>query len=222
MDSAIASAQGVRRVHERIHGAIDEDVGRFRKGHRYCAHDVDALRWVWATLVESSVIAYEVGLRTLSATEKNTYYEEMKLFGQLFGIPEASLPTSFPAFERYCSQMLASDEIAIGRPARDLAHFLLMSPSGWAHPVMRWNATITAGLLPPCIRQAYGLCWSGADQLIYKGSMQALRRSWPRLPERLRYVPAYVEARHRLEGRPRPDRFGRAVEQMILRAIQPA
>jgi uncharacterized protein (DUF2236 family) len=221
LDSAIASARSVRRVHDRIHGAINEDVGRFRAGHRYSAHDVDALLWVCATLIESSVIAYEIGVGPLSAAEKDAYYEEVKLFAQLFGIPEASLPASFPAFERYCASMVEGDEIAVGRPAREIAHFLLMTSRGWAHPVMRWNATLTAGLLPPRIREAFGLPWSQRDKLLYKGSIEAVRRAWPKVPARLRHVPAYVEATRRIEGRPGPDRMGRAFEQMLLRAIKP-
>jgi hypothetical protein len=42
------------------------------------------------------------------------------------------------------------------------------------------------------------------------------------LPRRAREVPAYVEARHRLAGNPQPDRFGRALESAVLRAIRPA
>lgn len=44
-------------------------------------------------------------------------------------------------------------------------------------------------------------------------------RVYPRLPGRLRHVPAYVEARARLAGRPGPDRVGRLLERLALALI---
>lgn len=222
LDSALASARRVRAVHDRVHGPIGEDIGRFREGHRYHAHEVEALVWVYATLLQSSVMAYELAFGPLSLAEKDAYQQEMTLFARLFGLPEASLPSDWQTFEGYCARMEASGDLAVGRPAREMARFLLTAASGPVRPFMRWYTTITAGLLPPRIRQGYALPWGRADERLYEGSLAGLRRAWPKLPARLRHVPAYVEALHRLEGRPRPDRIGRAFEQMILRAVRPA
>src|SRR5689334_3940137 len=83
LESALTAARRVRRVHDRIHGPVDEDVGRYRRGHRYTAHDEPALLWVFATLVETTVMAYEIGIARLSPAEKDAYYQESKLFGAL-------------------------------------------------------------------------------------------------------------------------------------------
>jgi hypothetical protein len=37
----------------------------------------------------------------------------------------------------------------------------------------------------------------------------------------MRWVPDYVEARRRLAGRPRPDKLGRTVQQIILNSVRP-
>ena len=50
---------------------------------------------------------------------------------------------------------------------------------------------------------------------------RAVALGWRHIPERLRWVPDYVEARRRLDGRPRPDTLGRAVQQRILDGIKP-
>jgi uncharacterized protein (DUF2236 family) len=221
LETAIASAQRVRGVHDRIHGPVDEDVGRFARGHRYHANDADALLWVYATLLETSVMAYEIGIAELSLAEKDAFYRDMRRAGWLFGIPDEIFPADWTAFKAYCARMFASDTLAVGGPAREIAGFLLAAPRPALGPLLRWYENLTAGLLPPRIREGYGLGWSRADELVYRSSLGALRRGWPRIPLRLRRVPEYVEAMHRLEGRPRPDRMGRGLWKLVLQSVKP-
>ena len=211
----------VRGVHDRIHGPIDEDGGRYHRGQRYTAHDEGSLLWVHATLVETTVMAYELGIATLSPAEKEAYYQESKLFGALFGISEEALPPDWPAFKRYCEDMAASDALAVGRPARETARFLLSDTRAMTRPFMRVYSALTTGLLPPRIREEYGLPFGPAEEATYRGTLRAVKRVWPLLPDRTRWVPDYVEARRRLAGRPREDRLGRSVQQMILSSVRP-
>ncbi|MEP7120256.1 MAG: oxygenase MpaB family protein [Byssovorax sp.] len=221
LESAVTAARRVRKVHDRIHGVIDEDVGRYPRGHRYTAHDEPALLWVFATLTETSVMAYELGVGRLSAAEKDAYYQEIKLFAGLFGIAEAAMPPDWPAFKRYCEETMACDAVAVGRPARETARFLLTPPRGVLGPFMRSYAALTTGLLPPRLREAFGLAFGPAEEASFRRTLRAVELGWPLLPDRLRWVPDYVEARRRIEGRPRPDKLGRAVQQAILSSVKP-
>ncbi|MFT3772024.1 MAG: oxygenase MpaB family protein [Minicystis sp.] len=219
--TALDAAWRVRGVHDRIHGAVDEDVGRYARGHRYHANDADALLWVHATLVETAVMAHEIGFGPMPPAEKNAYYLELKRAGALFGLAADAVPPDWPAFEAYCARMVASDALAVGRPAREIAGFLMAPASPLIRPAMRWYGTLTAGMLPPRIREAYGLPFGRADQLAYAASLRALRSTWPRIPARLRFRPEYHEAVRRIEGRPGPDRLGRGIEQLVLRVVRP-
>jgi uncharacterized protein (DUF2236 family) len=221
LESALTAARRVRGVHDHIHGPVDEDVGRYRRGQRYTAHDESALLWVFATLVETTVMAYELGITTLSPAEKAAYYQESKLFGALFGISEEALPPDWPAFQRYCADTAASDALAVGRPARETASFLLSQARTVTRPFMRVYTALTTGLLPPPIREGYGLPFGPVEEATFRGTLRAVKRVWPHLPERTRWVPDYVEARRRLAGRPRRDRLGRSVQQMILSSVRP-
>ncbi len=221
LDSVIGAARRVRGVHDRIHGPIDEDVGAYHRGQRYTAHDEGALLWVFATLIETSVMAYELGIATLSPAEKNAYYEESKLFAALFGIADAALPPDWPAFKAYCADMASSDALAVGRPALDTARFLLTPPRGALAPLMRGYGALTTGLLPPRVREGYGLPFGPGEQASFQRTLRGVALGWRHIPERLRWVPDYVEARRRLDGRPRPDTLGRAVQQRILDGIKP-
>jgi uncharacterized protein (DUF2236 family) len=221
LDKAVASARRVRTIHDGVHGAVEEDVGRYARGHRYSAHDEGALLWVFATLVETSVMAFEVGYGELPLADKEGYYRECRSFARLFGLRDEILPPDWHAFTTYFARMVEGDELAVGRPAREIATFLLSARGAPLSPVMRVYAAITAGMLPPKLREAYGLRFSRADALAYEASLGALRRTWAHLPARLRLRPEYVEATRRLAGRPRRDRFGRALQEAALRGVRP-
>jgi uncharacterized protein (DUF2236 family) len=139
----------------------------------------------------------------------------------LFGISGAALPATWPALEAYCARMVAGDELGVGRPAREIAGFLLAAPTPALAPLSRWYATLTAGLLPPRIREGFGMPFGRAEARVHAASLGALRQAWPRIPARLRHRPEYTEAMRRIEGRPAPDRVGRALEQLVLHAVRP-
>lgn len=222
LDFALASARAVRRVHDHIHGTIGEGVGRFAAGHRYNAHDADALYWVHATLLETALLVFEVGHGPLSPEERDAYVRELVRFAWLFGVPDELIPTDFASFKAAMERDVESDMIAVGRPAREIARYLLSPPPSLVFgPAVRGYRSITAGLLPPRLREAFGLSWGRADRLAYAASLSAVRASWRRLPLRLRCVPDYIEAVRRLEGRPAPDRTGRRLQEALLRHLRP-
>jgi uncharacterized protein (DUF2236 family) len=221
LDAATSAARRVRRIHDRVSGVIDEDVGRFPRGHAYTAHEAGALLWVFATLIETGVMAYEMGFGPLSAADREAHYQEARRFARLFGLGDALLPQDWAAFEAYCAAVHAGDELSVGRPAREIARFLLAPPSLPFRPAARWYRMLTAGMLPQRVRAAFGLRFSKADAIAYRASLRALRLGWQRVPERLRLRPEYVEATRRIAGKPARDRFGRALEHALLLGIRP-
>ena len=218
---AARSARRVRAIHDGIHGTIPEAVGRFPAGHRYRAHDHDALLWVHATLVKMALDVYDLVVEPLSLAERDAYYQESKRFAGLFGIDRARMPTDWDAFEAYFDAMIASDEIRVGAAASEMSRFLLTPPTSLTVPIFGWYQTLTAGLLPPTLRAQYGLRYGRREERLYALSVAALSRSVRRLPPRLRFVPAYHEARRRLRGLPARDHVGRAIEAGVLRVMLP-
>lgn len=221
VETAVQLAWRVRGIHDRVHGVIDEDVGRYPRGHRYSAGDAEALLWVHATLVDTAVMAHEIGFGPMPAADRAAYYEELKRTGALFGIGADVMPPDWEAFAAYRDRMLASDALGVGRPARAIAGFLMAPARAVMRPALRWYEGFTAGMLPPRLRAAYGLPFGPADEAVYAASRRALRRAWPHLPPRLRWRPEYHEAMARLAGHPAPDRLGRGLSQLLLRAVRP-
>jgi uncharacterized protein (DUF2236 family) len=221
LDSAIRSARRVHAVHTKITGSIQENVGAFRQGARYAANDADALMWVHATLLETAVQVYEAVIRPLSHDEKSSYYEETKRFARLFGIPDSVLPRDWNAFKSYYDRMIDSSTLAVGAPAREMTRFLFTSPHPAYQPLFRWLRVMTAGLMPPRLRDEFELSFEPIERAVYRGSLFALRRTAKRLPPRLRYIPAYVRARRRIRGETGPDRVGEWLERLALLPLSP-
>lgn len=212
-EDAERSARRVRMMHERMVGPVGEHVGSLREGDRYEANDENALLWVYATLVETSVLVYERCVRPLSDEDKEAYYRESWRFAALFGVSPAVLPPTWADFLAYNQRMWTSDVLAVGKPAMEMRQFLFSGPQWFRRPLFRWLEIMTAGLMPPELRQAYALSYERSEQRIHRASMAVLRAIYPRLPLRLRVHPAYVEAQRRFEGRPGRDRFGRGLER---------
>ena len=90
LEQALAASRHVYQLHTRIQGKLPEPVAAYRQGSPYEANDVNALLWVYATLVESALLAYDSVLPPLSSGERETYYRESKTMAALFGIPDTS------------------------------------------------------------------------------------------------------------------------------------
>jgi uncharacterized protein (DUF2236 family) len=214
LDTALNSAKRVHTYHSTVTGKIEEDVGPYNRGHAYAANTIPALLWVQATLIETSVQVYELMMRPLSLWEKDAYYEESKTFGAMFGIPASAAPSDWTAFRKYVDAMFAPGSgVAVGGPAREMAHYLMQPPAPGLGLVMKWYETITAVLLPERVREEYGYSVGAADRAAFRASVNAIRRAYPHLPSAMRFLPAYNDALRRIAAK-RPS----ALESLVSRA----
>jgi uncharacterized protein (DUF2236 family) len=185
---ARAALARVRNVHRKVQGTIPA-AEPLVAGTRYDAVDVELLLWVHATLIDSALVAYHTFVKPLAAEEKSRYYDDSKKLAYLFEIPETLVPGSLADFNNYLERMLVRGEIAVGPTARALAEEILY-PGPWilkpASPLFR---LITAGLLPECLRDAYGLGWSEPKEKTSWLIAKWIRRLLPLVPSPLRIVP---------------------------------
>jgi uncharacterized protein (DUF2236 family) len=201
LDQAFAAARALHERHAQIVGSLPAALGGFAAGSPYCANDIAALRWVYATLIDSALAAYDLILGPLADDESAQYYGESRLFAAMFGIPGDVLPRDYPAFRAYCAAMCASELLAVGPAGRVIAERLLAGTGRWRRVPASYRA-VTAAMLPPRLRQEFGLGYGLAERCAGERTVAWLRRLYPRLPPRLRYVAPYHEAMERLAGRP--------------------
>jgi len=215
LDAALAAARRVHHIHARVRGVIPEAVGAWAAGTPYHANDVDALRWVHATLVDTTLVIRDRLGGALPLAVRDRYVVEMNRFAALFGIPRTLLPDSHAAHAAYMEEMLASGRIAVAPCAREMAAFLVGRrrpvPGGAQTPVGRLGEALTHELLPPHLAAQLGL--RGAPRRARAG-IAVFGALYRRLPRATVALPAAGEALRRLTGE-RPSRLAGLTERLL-------
>lgn len=194
---AFRAARSLYQMHTRITGNLPAAVAGYEKGSRYEALHVPALLWVYATLIESAVIAYESVLPPLSAEERAAYYAESKILAGLFGLPPDALPADWSAFNAYVDAMCASQALGVSDRSRFMAQRIMSGSGSWIR-VPRWYQTLTTEWLPPRFRDEFALSFGSPEQSSAKKARAWLPRIYTKLPTTFRYVGPYREAQARL------------------------
>lgn len=160
------AAATVQAVHAHVHGRTREPLGPFPTGTIYSATDPELMRWVHATLVYSSLAAYERFVQPLSLAEKQLYHEEMNLVARLFGTPAEVLTVSYGEFRSYFEAQVDGDTITVTRPARQVAEVILAAPLPAPLRLLApAHRLATSRILPAKLRCQYGLRWSPLHDL---------------------------------------------------------
>jgi uncharacterized protein (DUF2236 family) len=180
---ANAMARHINLIHQRVQGTLAETVGRYHAGEPYSAMEQGPLLWVHVAFVDSMLVAYQNFVGSLSAEERERYWQESFCYAHRLGLTDAVLPPTYPAMQAYLRQAIASGEVVVGEGARTIARTILYPPLPWSR---RWAwglvRMITSGQLPPAIRSGYGLHWTWAHRLafgIFSRGCQFLRWVFP-------------------------------------------
>lgn len=188
----------VRSMHKKVRGELYEAAGRFPAGTPYAADDPELLLWILATLVDSGMVVYQRYVGQLTPGERESLWQDYRIFGRLFGLPDEAMPRDYDGFRRYMRRMLEGEDLHVTDEARATARQIVMRPPVplAARPLVELANFVTVGLLPPRIRREYGFSWDPARGLALLGHTEYARRVLlPVLPGRLRY-----NARRHLAG----------------------
>ncbi len=199
VEHAFAAARQLHRLHQRIAGTLPEAAGGFQQGTAYEANEISALRWVYATLVDSAVVAYELMFPPLSDAEREQYIIESLRMAALFGISHEHLPGTWAGFREYLDTTVASDTLGVSVATRRLAQRLQDGADLMVGPPF-WYRALTAELLPVRIREEFALPYGPREQGSASRALRILRRVYTRMPAALRFIGPYIEAQNRLRG----------------------
>jgi uncharacterized protein (DUF2236 family) len=200
LEQAMTASRNLHALHTRIRGEMTEDVAAYRRGSHYEANEIAALRWVYATLVESAVLAHECVMPALTPRELADYYAESKTLAALFGLPAEALPRDWSAFLAYCREMEQSCALGVSAAARTMAHNLLAGAGSWIKPP-HWYRALTTEWLPERFRREFRLDFSSADARAAEQAKRRLPHLYPRLPQVVRFIGPWHEAADRLRGK---------------------
>lgn len=195
------------------------DLHRNIRGFGYSARDPALSLWVHATLVDSTIVANDAWLEPLSRFRRSAFYEETRPIARAFGVPDSILPSEFDAFELYLADMLApSGPVRVSGVARELGHAVLNPPLGplasWIplggglRPLLEaiplaayaWTLWPAVGLLPPHIRDQYGVSWGPVERAVSAWLLRTWQLWRPVLPETFRQMPQALAGDRRMSA----------------------
>lgn len=205
-------------------GAARGEIRRLNTLHRgitgpgYAAADPELSLWVHATLVDSTMAVAAAWLEPLSPERRATYYAETVPIGRAFGVPAALLPPDVAAFDRYVAEMLVPDgPVRVSPIARELAAVVLRPPlaplaslfplpthaartllARVPAPTYAWTLWPSVGLVPPSVRDDYGLPWGPRERLVSAWLVAGFRAWRPLLPASFRQMPKALAADRRM------------------------
>ncbi|HEX5012977.1 MAG TPA: oxygenase MpaB family protein [Candidatus Limnocylindrales bacterium] len=193
-----AARAEIRRLNE-LHRSI--------RGAGYAARDPALSLWVHATLVETTIAAYDAWIEPLPRAARERYYGETLPIGRAFGVPPDLLPADLDAFETYVAGMLAPDgPIHPSATARELAWHVLNPPLGPVLPALgcvprpayAWTLWPSLALLPPSVREEYGFRWGPLESAVASWLVGVWRLWRPLLPAWFRQMPQAQAADRRV------------------------
>jgi uncharacterized protein (DUF2236 family) len=218
-DAAHAEIRRLNGLHRAIRGPIRDAPSRERFGSTYRARDPDLGLWVHATLVDSTIAAYDAWIEPLSPERRERFYAETRPVARAFGVRDDRLPESYPSFQAYVASMLGPDgPVHPTDTARELAAAILrptLAPlaehapgrlSDHLRPALAaipptahaWTLWPSVGLLPEGLRREYGLGWGTRHRLVAAWLIAGWRGWRPLLPTGLRQMPDARSADRRL------------------------
>jgi len=216
-DGATARAEIGRlgRLHRTVVGPVRDPLAvASTAAERYAARDPALALWVHATLVDSTIVAYDAWIEPLSAARRERFYAETRPIGRAFGIPDELLPVGYDAFADYVAAMLGAQGPVHPTPtARALALAILHPPLSPLLPgalgqaagrlprsAVTWTMWPSVALLPSGVRDEFGLVWDRPRRLV-AGWLTAGIRAWrPLFPTSWREMPQARRADRRVTG----------------------
>lgn len=171
---AAAVATHTTRAHARIPGA----------------NDPAAQLWVAATLYDTAVQVYERVHGPVSPADAEVVLAGYARLGTSLKVPERDWPVSRAEFDEYWSRTLSALEV--GPHARQVAHDLFHPATApwWLRAVLPLANLVTASLLDPRLREAYGMPWSRHRARRAAAAWTLIRAAARLLPERALAAPS--------------------------------
>lgn len=192
--------RAIRGMHTQIKGLGPD-------GARYHALEPEAYAWVHATLFHGFVSGHERFGRPFSTAESEELYGEWRGLGRLLGVRERDLPEDFAGFGVYFDTMVR-ERLTNNETVQAVLETLVTPASPPLPPAVArvWPLArvplstalrlATVGMLPPLLRDRFGLRWTRANDLELRAIGAVSRAATPLLPKAVRISgPGYLKWR---------------------------
>jgi uncharacterized protein (DUF2236 family) len=137
-------------------------------------------------LLDTMPRAYELLVAPLGTAEKDGYCAEARTGARLLGVPDDLVPITYEEVGTALVARLGDGSLVVTDTARALARDILMPRTPVPWPAGRIHRLVTVGLLPPVLRDAFGLEWSRRDEASLLSWSAGIRRLSPFVPRSVR------------------------------------
>jgi uncharacterized protein (DUF2236 family) len=199
---AFADSPQALGVVRSVNGRHAHVTGTAPDGRVYSALDPHLLLWVYATLIDSSLLAYETLIAPLAEAERETYYAEFRAAGTVWGVPSSDFPSSLDGLRTWMADLIASGEVHVGEQGRAVGRLVIEPPLWWLpRPFSMPMRLLTTWLLPPQLRDGFGFSWGPRRERFMRASAALSRSVVPNLPHGVRDLPIARAADRRVRRR---------------------
>lgn len=185
----------VGAMHARVRGELREDAGPFPAGTEFRGDDPDLLLWILAAFIDSSYRAFERFVRKLSIAEREELWQQWRRVGEIFGLGERDMPSTYAIFQDYVDAMLHSGLLHVTDEARELSRRVILNPPvpPALFAVKELINQLTVDSLPADLRSQFGFLPVPGRGV----ALGALGEWWrliarPLAPDVVKYVPHFV------------------------------
>lgn len=176
---AVAAARDIERGHTAVRGVLGAGVGDLAPGTRYSGRDPELMCWVWATLVWTTVRVHERLLGPVSRDDRISFHGDQARVACLLGIPAASVPATPEAFADLFDRFRRT-RLCVTPEGRAIADALFGAGGvGAGLPGAGMARALAASLLPPELRDPFGISWSEGDEARLDRFADSVRRLRP-------------------------------------------
>lgn len=183
VETAEKTMRRVEAMHSRVQGTASD-------GRRYSAHDPELAKWVFTTLVYTSVGVYEASVAKLDESESQQLHDESLVIARMFGVPDELLPPTRRELMAWMHGQIDNGTVHVTPLARELSGAILRPVRFVPNRVARSAAIVTRSLLPQKLRDDYGLSAGLPDSVLLAVARRASRAALPLVPSRVRVLPA--------------------------------
>jgi uncharacterized protein (DUF2236 family) len=174
----------VRKMHARVRGTTDRRAGTHPAGTPYSADDPRFLLWILACLADSALVLHRVFVGDLRPADRERFWQDYLLVGELFGLPRDDAPATYTDFRDYMRERIAGRDLHVTPEARELGRrvaFDLPLPAARRAALPAVNLAVT-GSLPSRVRKLYGIHWFAPHEAAYQALVRSHRLSRPVVP----------------------------------------
>jgi uncharacterized protein (DUF2236 family) len=177
----------VRHMHARVRGETDRPAGPHPAGSPYAADRPDMLLWILGCLADSALSLHRWFVGPLSRSQRERFWDDYLLVGELFGLDRSDAPATFKEFRGWFHDRFDSGDLHVTAEARELGRrvaFDLPLPAR-RRPMLPALNLAVAGTLPAEVRRMYRLPWTSAHDAAFRSLVIGSRLSRPVLPAML-------------------------------------